>query len=74
MTTNLVLVVDDGTLQQSLQEEGNGDAPADLSKLGVDVHSHFIPGIDDGAQTLAKRWSLRQRGGTGLSQGDHYSA
>jgi tyrosine-protein phosphatase YwqE len=27
-------------------------APADLSVLGCDVHSHFIPGIDDGAQTL----------------------
>ena len=27
-------------------------APADLSVLKADVHSHFIPGIDDGAQTL----------------------
>ncbi len=26
--------------------------PADLSVLRCDVHSHFIPGIDDGAQTL----------------------
>lgn len=26
--------------------------PADLSVLGVDVHSHFIPGIDDGAKTI----------------------
>ena len=26
--------------------------PADLSVLKVDVHSHFIPGIDDGAATL----------------------
>jgi len=25
---------------------------ADLSVLGSDVHSHFIPGIDDGAQTM----------------------
>jgi protein-tyrosine phosphatase len=25
---------------------------ADLSILGTDIHSHFIPGIDDGAQTL----------------------
>ena len=24
----------------------------DLSALGCDVHSHFIPGIDDGAQTI----------------------
>lgn len=26
--------------------------PCDLSVLEVDVHSHFIPGIDDGAQTM----------------------
>jgi protein-tyrosine phosphatase len=26
--------------------------PVDLSVLGVDVHSHLIPGIDDGAQTM----------------------
>jgi tyrosine-protein phosphatase YwqE len=26
--------------------------PVDLGILGVDMHSHFIPGIDDGAQTM----------------------
>jgi tyrosine-protein phosphatase YwqE len=26
--------------------------PIDLGQLGVDVHSHLIPGIDDGAQTM----------------------
>jgi len=26
--------------------------PVDLSVLNVDVHSHFIPGIDDGAKTI----------------------
>jgi protein-tyrosine phosphatase len=26
--------------------------PADLSLLKTDMHSHFIPGIDDGAQTI----------------------
>ena len=26
--------------------------PCDLSVLGTDVHSHFIPGIDDGAKTI----------------------
>ena len=33
---------------------GGGPAlpPADLSVLRCDVHSHFIPGIDDGAQTM----------------------
>lgn len=26
--------------------------PVDLSVLGCDIHSHFIPGIDDGAKTI----------------------
>ena len=26
--------------------------PIDLSLIGVDMHSHFIPGIDDGAKTM----------------------
>lgn len=26
--------------------------PVDLSRLGIDVHSHLIPGIDDGAQDV----------------------
>jgi tyrosine-protein phosphatase YwqE len=26
--------------------------PVDLSVIGCDIHSHFIPGIDDGAKTL----------------------
>lgn len=32
--------------------------PADLAVLGTDVHSHFIPGIDDGAQTLEQSIEL----------------
>ena len=28
------------------------ETPVDFSLLGVDMHSHFIPGIDDGAQTI----------------------
>jgi tyrosine-protein phosphatase YwqE len=28
------------------------DTPVDLSVLGIDIHSHFIPGIDDGAKTI----------------------
>ena len=32
--------------------------PADLAVLGADVHSHFIPGIDDGAQTLEQSIEL----------------
>ena len=32
--------------------------PADLSVLRCDVHSHFIPGIDDGAQNLQQSIEL----------------
>ena len=32
--------------------------PADLSVLGVDIHSHFIPGIDDGAQNMDQSMEL----------------
>lgn len=32
--------------------------PADLSVLHTDVHSHFIPGIDDGAQTMQESLEL----------------
>lgn len=32
--------------------------PADLSILGVDVHSHLIPGIDDGAKTIEDSLNL----------------
>ncbi len=32
--------------------------PADLSVLGADIHSHFIPGIDDGSQSLAQSMDL----------------
>lgn len=32
--------------------------PADLSVLGVDVHSHLIPGIDDGAKTIEESLNL----------------
>ena len=32
--------------------------PFDVSSLFVDVHSHFIPGIDDGAQTIEDSLSL----------------
>ncbi|MFN3875153.1 MAG: tyrosine-protein phosphatase, partial [Flavobacteriales bacterium] len=32
--------------------------PADLSVLGCDVHSHLIPGIDDGARTLEQSIEL----------------
>ncbi len=38
------------------REPALGDA--DLSGLGCDVHSHFIPGIDDGAQTMEQTMEL----------------
>jgi protein-tyrosine phosphatase len=28
------------------------EVPSDLSIVGCDIHSHFIPGIDDGAKTI----------------------
>jgi tyrosine-protein phosphatase YwqE len=34
------------------------DFPADLSVLRCDVHSHFIPGIDDGVKTMNESVSL----------------
>jgi tyrosine-protein phosphatase YwqE len=40
---------------------GKGDPamePADLSVLRCDVHSHFIPGIDDGSQSLEQSMEL----------------
>jgi protein-tyrosine phosphatase len=32
--------------------------PADLSLVGTDMHSHFIPGIDDGAQNMDESLAL----------------
>ena len=37
-----------GTEESSLPQRGS----ADFSFLGADMHSHFIPGIDDGAKTI----------------------
>ena len=34
--------------------------PADLSRVGVDMHSHFIPGIDDGSPDLDTTMELLQ--------------
>ncbi len=35
-------------------------APADISILKVDVHSHLIPGIDDGSKTMEETLTLLQ--------------
>lgn len=34
------------------------EIPADLSVLGCDIHSHFIPGIDDGAKDMENSMNL----------------
>ncbi|SFT76585.1 Tyrosine-protein phosphatase YwqE [Lishizhenia tianjinensis] len=36
----------------SLFKKKEAKVPVDLSRLGIDVHSHLIPGIDDGAQNV----------------------
>lgn len=40
-----------GFFSRLFRSEKPGD-PIDLAVLGVDMHSHFIPGIDDGAKTM----------------------
>lgn len=35
-------------------------APADISILKVDIHSHLIPGIDDGSKTIEETLTLLQ--------------
>lgn len=41
-------------------ETNNADVVRDYSFLGADMHSHFIPGIDDGAQTIEDSLALLQ--------------
>ncbi|MDR3681592.1 MAG: histidinol phosphatase [Flavipsychrobacter sp.] len=41
-----------GRKKRESEEEDNSNAVRDYSFLGADMHSHFIPGIDDGAQTI----------------------
>ena len=40
---------------------GGDTAPKDFSVLKVDLHSHLIPGIDDGAQTMEDSMQLIQK-------------
>jgi tyrosine-protein phosphatase YwqE len=37
------------------------NTPVLLSKLGTDIHSHLLPGIDDGAQTLDHSTAMIQK-------------
>jgi protein-tyrosine phosphatase len=39
-------------LSRLFRKSSRMENSADLSLIGVDMHSHFIPGIDDGAQTI----------------------
>lgn len=39
-------------------KSSKASTPVDLSVLKCDVHSHFIPGIDDGAQTMENSMAL----------------
>ncbi|MFN9798672.1 MAG: tyrosine-protein phosphatase, partial [Bacteroidota bacterium] len=39
-------------LKRMLGKTEQTHSPADLSLVGIDMHSHFIPGIDDGAQNM----------------------
>lgn len=38
----------------SFFKKKNNLDPVDLSRLGIDVHSHLIPGVDDGAQNVTE--------------------
>jgi tyrosine-protein phosphatase YwqE len=40
-----------GFFSKLFKSEKPGE-PIDLATIGVDMHSHFIPGIDDGAKTM----------------------
>ncbi|GAA0876532.1 capsular polysaccharide biosynthesis protein [Wandonia haliotis] len=41
--------------------KGKSRRVADLGKLGVDVHSHLIPGIDDGSRTMDESLGMIQK-------------
>lgn len=41
-----------GNIAQIFRRKEKSSDPADLGLLLVDVHSHFIPGIDDGASSM----------------------
>ena len=51
-----------GSKKEKITEAYNGQPLVDdFSFLGADMHSHFIPGIDDGAQTVEDSIALLQR-------------
>jgi tyrosine-protein phosphatase YwqE len=50
-----------GTKKQGDSAEEQDAQPADCSFLATDLHSHFIPGIDDGAQTIEESIEMIRR-------------
>lgn len=42
----------------ALFKNDKGEQLSDFSELGTDIHSHFIPGIDDGCKTMSDSLSL----------------
>jgi tyrosine-protein phosphatase YwqE len=42
-------------------KEPSSNAPLKLSAFRCDMHSHFVPGVDDGAQTMEDSLQLLQR-------------
>lgn len=50
-----------GKLKQIFQKQEELLDPVDLGLLKTDVHSHLIPGIDDGAQTMEDSIALLSR-------------
>jgi protein-tyrosine phosphatase len=47
-----------GNIFSSLFGTGKSNQLDNFSELGVDIHSHFIPGIDDGCKTIEESLSL----------------
>lgn len=47
-----------GNIFSSLFAKNKGVELSDFSELGADMHSHFIPGIDDGAKNIDDSLSL----------------
>lgn len=43
------------------RKEQSSKDPLSLSAIGCDMHSHFIPGVDDGAQTMDDSLQLLQK-------------
>lgn len=45
----------------SLFSKKSAKSPIDLSQIGVDMHSHFLPGIDDGSKTMEDTLEMLER-------------